>query len=157
MKILGIDPGTTRVGFGLIEYERSRVQLLEYGVLEITGQTEIEKLSELARLFKALLQKTKPELASLEKLFFSKNQKTALSVSQARGVLILLLSEQKIPIVEYQPRTVKQSVTSYGLADKKAVRKMVARILNIDTVLGYDDASDALAIALTAARADLLV
>lgn len=148
MKILGIDPGTHRIGYGLIE-KNSGLELLDYGVIEI--KQNVPTL-EAAKQFSALIKRFKPELAAIEKLYFAKNRKTALSVAQTRGILILKILENKIPLVEYGPMEVKLSVTGYGLADKKAVAKMVKLFLKLKELRGYDDASDALAIAITAAN-----
>ena len=147
MKILGIDPGTHRIGYGLI-LRKSDLKPLDYGVIEIQEGSIIIA----AEQFQKLLEKLKPNLVAVEKLFFSKNRKTALAVAQTRGILILKILENKIPLVEYGPMEVKQAVTGYGLSDKKAVSFMVKRFLNMQEISGYDDASDALAIAITAAN-----
>jgi len=146
MKILGIDPGSARIGFGLIKKDKN-LELLDYGVMEVANND----LLVLAEQFDNLLKRQRPDLIAIEKLYFAKNRKTALSVAQSRGVLILKIRENKIKMAEYNPMEVKQSVTGYGLADKKAVAMMVKKILNLQELKGHDDASDALAIAITAA------
>ncbi len=151
MRILGIDPGTVRLGYGLIEKTRE-LKLLTYGVLEIKNkQSEPAKIFELGKKLSELIDELKPDLAGVEKLYFAKNQKTAMLVSQARGVILHLLTQRSIPIRELRPGDVKIAVTNYGLADKGAVARMVKQILKIPDLRGYDDASDALAIAIAAA------
>lgn len=149
MKILGIDPGTSRIGYGLIN-DRP-LKLIDYGVIEIKDKTN-KKFLMLSEKLGELINKFKPDAASVEKIYFAKNQKTAIEVAQARGIIILSLLNKKIPIYEYTPQEVKLAVTNYGLADKKAVAKLVKQLLGIKELKGYDDASDALAIAITAAN-----
>lgn len=149
MRILGIDPGTSRIGYGLIE--SNGLKLISYGVIEVKEKTLAGKIADLSGQLRALLKKFQPELAAVEKLYFAKNQKTAIDVAQARGAIISLLLEYNIQTVEYSPNEVKSQVTGYGLADKKGVAKMVKAILKVPDLAGYDDASDALAIAITAA------
>jgi len=151
MRVLGIDPGTTRVGYGVIE-TLPKLHLITYGVLEISAHDYSERILELAQKISRLLTEHSPGCAGVEELLFSKNKKTALSVSEARGIIVLLLLQKKIPVLSLYPNDVKLSVSGYGGADKKTVAKMVGRILGIDAVAGHDDASDALAIALTAAQ-----
>ncbi len=155
MKVLGIDPGTTRIGYGFIE--STDWKLIAYGVLEVTGEDEIEKIADLGGKFSKLLISLAPDVAGVEGLFFGKNRKTALAVSQARGVILSFLAQAKIPIRECRPAEVKLSVAGYGAADKAAVAAMVKKTLHIEHLEGYDDASDALAIAIaTAAREPFL-
>ena len=148
MKILGIDPGSTRVGYGLIKEEDGCLKFIKAGLLKISSQDKGERLLELEKSFSQLLKKEKPDLVVLEKLFFLKNMKTALEVAQSRGVLTLTIIKYKIPLLEYTPLEIKQGVTGYGLADKKSVAKMVNKILKIDKISKYDDVSDALAAAI---------
>lgn len=150
MRILGIDPGTSRIGFGVIE-TAGGLRLLSCGTIEAKEKTLAEKINNFSGKFDKLIAETNPELAALEKLFFAKNQKTALAVAQARGVLMSMLLNKKIPIVEYGPTEVKLNITGYGLADKAAVAKMVENILKTKISGNYDDAIDAIAIAITAA------
>lgn len=148
MKILGIDPGTNRIGYGLIE-SNGTLNLLDYGVIELAPSAD---LLLLAKKIDSLFQKFNPELVAVEKIYFAKNQKTAINVAQARGVIIFKILENKIKFAEYGPTEIKKSLTNYGQADKKAVALMVKKILNVQELQGYDDASDALAIAITAAN-----
>ena len=151
MKILGIDPGSTLMGFGLIE------RLSDGSLKEISsGTTNIKetllgpKLFLLNRDFRKFLREHKPDIVGVETLFFSKNKKTALEVAHARGVILLAILDQGIPLVEYTPGQIKQAVTNYGSADKKMVKKMVELILKTK-LTGDDNASDALAVAITTA------
>jgi len=151
MKILGIDPGSVRIGYGLIE-EKSGLALLDYGVLEIQSRESKSRIQELSKEFKKLIARLSPDIAGVETLYFAKNQKTALSVAESRGILMLTLLEQGIPVTEFRPGDVKLAVANHALADKIAVATMVQKILAVPKLTGYDDASDALAIAITAAQ-----
>ncbi len=152
MRILGIDPGSTRIGFGLIANKKGQQTLLKSGLLKITSSNKEKRLLELADSYKKLLEKEKPDLVAIEKLFFVKNIKTGLEVAQSRGTIIFLTAQENIPLVEYAPSEVKLNVTGSGSADKKAVAKMVKRILKTEKIKGPDDVFDALAIAITAAN-----
>ncbi len=149
MKILGIDPGSTRIGYGLIEKSGGELKFLKAGILKIISKDKCERLVDLEKSFSALLKKERPDWAVMEKLYFTKNQKTGLEVAQSRGVLTLLITKSKIPLMEFTPLEIKQGVTGYGMADKKSVARMVAKILKIDKINEYDDATDALAGAIT--------
>ncbi len=149
MRILGIDPGSTRIGYGLIEGGASP-RALDFGLIEIAAKSKTEKIKELHDRFKKLLTQTTPDLVAIEELFFSKNQKTAIEVAEARGIMKLLVIQARVPLLEYGPREVKLAITNNGVADKRAVTTMVERILKIK-IKGPDDIADALAIALTAA------
>lgn len=151
MKILGIDPGTSRLGFGLIE-TGSALKLVHYGTIETGEKTLAGKIGSVTSQLRKLLAELRPDYAAVEKIYFAKNQKTAIDVAQARGAIVSLLLEKGIPIAEFNPNEVKSQVTGYGLADKKGVAKMVKAILKVADLPGYDDASDALAIAITAAN-----
>jgi crossover junction endodeoxyribonuclease RuvC len=148
MKILGVDPGSTRVGYGLIEKDGNELKFIKAGLLKISSPDKSQRLLEIERSFSRLLKKEKPDLAVLERLYFLKNMKTALEVAQSRGVLTLVITKYKIPLLEHTPLEIKQAVTGYGLADKKSVAKMVAKILKIKKISRYDDVSDALAAAI---------
>ncbi|MEK7162945.1 MAG: crossover junction endodeoxyribonuclease RuvC [Patescibacteria group bacterium] len=148
MKILGIDPGSTRVGYGLIKKERNNLKFLKSGLLKISSDDKNQRLVELEKSFSELLKKEKPDLAILEKIYFIKNMKTALEVAQSRGVLTLLITKHKISLLEFAPLEIKQGVSGYGLADKKSVAMAVMKILNIKKINGGDDAADALAAAI---------
>jgi len=148
MKILGIDPGSTRIGYGIIKKENRELKFLRAGLLKIEAKGKNHRLLDLEKSFSKLLEKEKPDLVAIEKLYFAKNVTTALEVAQSRGILTLLIIKHKIPIIELTPLEVKQNLTGYGRADKKIVAKMAAKILGIEKIKGYDDASDAIAIAI---------
>ena len=153
MIILGIDPGTTMVGFGLIEKNKDKVIFKKAGLLEINSKSsEIEKLVKQRLALQKIIKLHKPDAAAVEKLFFFKNAKTAMPVAQARGVVIETLAEAKIPIYEYTPLQVKQAVSAYGRASKKQVQKMIRLLLNLNEEPKPDDVADALAIAICCAN-----
>jgi len=153
MIILGIDPGTTRIGFGIISEERKKLSLIGYGVIESSPKQETAKsISDNCKKLAEIIKKYKPEIAGIEKIFFAKNIKTGISVAQTRGALILELTKKNIKIKELSPSEIKKSVTGYGFADKKSVAKMASAILDVKEGLkGHDDASDAVAIAIAVA------
>jgi crossover junction endodeoxyribonuclease RuvC len=150
MKILGIDPGSARIGYGVVNEARQKFEYVDAGLLKIYSKDKNERLSDMGDSFLALLKKEKPDLVSMEKLFFCKNLKTAIEVSQARGVLTFIIIKSKIPLLEFTPSEVKSTITGYGNADKKAVARTVEKILKINKINGCDDVTDALAIAITA-------
>jgi len=153
MIIVGIDPGTTRVGYGVIKKEGSRLIHLTSGLLAIPQKAgSSEQLLALQTSFKELLQEVRPERAGIEKLFFFKNKKTALSVAQARGVLIVALAEAHVPFVELAPSEVKLAVTGDGQASKEGVAKMVSYFLKLPSEKRIDDVTDALAVAIAASN-----
>lgn len=152
MMILGIDPGTARLGFGVLRKEGSRLVHVAHGCLE-TPKTmpHAERLSVLHAALHDLVATHRPELVGVEKLFFQKNVKTAMTVSEARGVTLLALRDRGVPISEHTPMQVKMAVTGYGGADKRQVQEMVRRLLSLSAIPKPDDAADALAIAYCAA------
>jgi len=156
MIALGIDPGTRRVGYGVILKQQSEAIFVEAGILPITSVDDVNALYEIKKTLDTLITKHQPDVMAIEKLYFAKNQKTALAVAQARGVILLGARERKIPIKEYAPNEVKMGVTGYGAADKKAVLKMVRLILKQPGLSVIDDASDALALAIIAATESVI-
>jgi len=152
VKILGIDPGSTRIGYGLIEAGGSKLKLIKSGLLKIESSNKEERLLELANSFEKIVEQERLDLVSIEKLFFVKNIKTGMDVAQSRGIIILICRQKKIAIVEYAPSEIKMNITGSGNADKKAVAKMVKMILKTDEITGPDDVYDAIAIAITAAN-----
>lgn len=148
---LGIDPGTRRVGYGIVRREGNALFFVAAGILKITGTDDVTALTETKAGVDKLILKYRPAVVGIEKLYFAKNQKTAIAVAQARGVILLSAHERKVPINEYTPNEVKLGVTGYGFADKKAVLKMVRLILGKQDIKVIDDASDALALAIMAA------
>lgn len=148
MKILGIDPGTSRVGFGLIEKEGSKICMLDYGCIETEPKIPQEqKLFEIYRDLTQLLIETKPDIIALEKIFFFKNAKTVIAVSQARGVILLATRQANIPITEYTPLQIKMAIADHGRAEKSQIQKMLVTWLNLSEIPEPDDAADALAVA----------
>ena len=147
---LGIDPGTRRIGYGVIRGEKNKPLFVAAGILAITSTDDASALEETKKEIGALIKRYKPEVVGIERLYFAKNQKTAIAVAQARGVILLAARESGVPIREYTPNEVKLGVTGYGFADKKAVLKMVRLILGKHDLAVIDDASDALALAIMA-------
>ncbi len=151
MLALGIDPGTAIVGYGLVrELEDGALQPVDYGVITTpAGMPMWERLEIIYDGLTALLKKYQPDLVGIEEMFFAKNVTTALTVAQARGVILLALHQARVPISEYKPNAVKQSLTGYGAADKKQMQEMVRLMLNLEKIPKPDDAADGLAIAIT--------
>lgn len=150
MLVIGIDPGTAITGYGVIrENEDGSLTAIDYGVIRTSPETDMpNRLLKLHSKLKDVLLIHRPDIAAVEKLFFQKNVRTAISVGQARGVALLSLAEKDLPVYEYTPLEIKQAVTGYGGADKNQVQQMVRAILNIENVPQPDDAADALAVAI---------
>lgn len=153
MKILGIDPGLAIVGYSVIEFEDDNVRLLNSGSVKTSkNNSESQRLLEIFEDIMTLIEKYKPDIASIEKLFFFKNQKTVMPVAAARGVIMMALEKCSIPTFEYTPMEVKQTLTGYGRADKKEVEQMVKIALQCDSLPCLDDTVDAMAIAICHTR-----
>lgn len=153
MKIIGIDPGSAIVGYSLLEAHGDKYTLIASGSIRTDkSKTESARLLEIYCDLKSLILEFEPDVASVEKLFFFKNQKTVMAVSQARGVILLALEEFNIPIFEYTPMVVKQALTGYGRADKEAVAQMVKLSLEECNLPKLDDTVDSIAIAICHAR-----
>lgn len=148
MVILGLDPGSTRVGYGLVHKEGGRLSFLDAGILSITSRDASARLIELEQSLADLLTQHTPRIVGVEKLFFVRNMKTAIAVSQSRGVILLTLAKHRVPLVEYTPLEVKRAITGHGMAPKQSVASIAARILRIPPLKLPDDATDALAIAI---------
>jgi crossover junction endodeoxyribonuclease RuvC len=149
MIILGIDPGYAIIGWGIIKYEHSRFTVLGYGAITTEAKTPFaERLQVIYNDMCYLFEKYKPDVMSMEKLFYNSNQKTVIDVAQARGVITLSAQMYGKEIFEYTPLQVKQSVTGYGRAEKKQVMEMTRSILGLDSVPKPDDTADALAMAI---------
>ncbi len=150
MRILGIDPGTATIGFGIIEYQNDQCLLLDYGCIKTeAGQPFSDRLSQIHADLKTITDTWKPQEIAIEEIFFSKNVKTAIQVAQARGAIIQQLAVlDKFNIGEYKPQQIKEAVCGYGRAEKKQVQKMVQLILKMEEMPTPDDAADALAIAI---------
>ena len=149
MVILGIDPGTTIVGYGIIEKSR-KTKLIDYGVIRTGGEKQEKRLVKINEALAKIIKKYSPTVAGLETLFFSTNKKTALSVAEARGAIILTLAKNKIPIMEFSPNNIKMAVSGYGRSDKAAMEKIISLTFSLKKTGMPDDAFDALAIALRA-------
>ncbi|MEN6571316.1 MAG: crossover junction endodeoxyribonuclease RuvC [Anaerolineaceae bacterium] len=149
MLVLGIDPGTATTGFGLVEETADKeLRVVDYGVILTKPSTPPEKrLQQIHESIQQLILLHQPDCGAVEKLYFQKNVTNALAVGQARGVVLLAMAEAGIPISEYSPQEVKQSVTGYGAAQKRQIQQMVQTLLNLPDLPKPDDAADALAIA----------
>ena len=154
VRILGIDPGFARVGYGVIEADKAREwRALEYGCIETNPLASfVERIKDIHGKLDHLIAKYQPTRLAIEELFFFKNVKTAMQVAQARGVILLTAIETGLAIDEFTPLQVKQAVTGYGRAEKGQMQKMVAMILGIKEKIKSDDAADALAVALCAGQ-----
>lgn len=153
MRILGIDPGTGILGFGVIEAEKGKYQLVDGGVIRTpVKEDDAVRLLTIYEELTDIIAHTKPQIMSVEKLFFARNVTTAMTVAQARGVVLLCGKQAGLSIYEYTPMQIKQAITGYGKADKKQMQEMVRVILGLETVPKPDDAADAIAAALTHAQ-----
>ena len=153
MRILGIDPGYATIGFGLIEAARGQTQMLNYGAISTpAGIPFARRLEILYDDMTQLLKETQPEALSIEQLFFGNNITTGIDVAHGRGVILLAAQKAGVPLFEYTPMQVKQSVVGYGKATKLQVMDMTKRLLHLQAVPRPDDAADALALALCHAR-----
>lgn len=149
MRILGIDPGTAICGYGVIDMIGNRFQAVAYGtIITKPGESDAKRLAILYDELGRILQEYKPDKVGVEELFFNRNVTTAITVGQARGVILLALEKSGVPIYEYTPLQVKQSVVGYGKATKGQVTYMTMHLLNIREKIKPDDAADALAIAI---------
>jgi len=148
MLVIGIDPGTATTGYGLIEEdEKKEIRVVAYGIIKTEPDLLAEKrLLAIHQQLNDILLLHHPDCGAVEKLFFQRNITTAIAVGQARGVILLSLAQQNIPLVEYTPNEIKQAVTGYGAADKKQVQEMIRTLLNLKEIPKPDDAADALAI-----------
>ncbi len=149
MRVLGIDPGYATIGYGVIDSVSAGLLPVGYGAITTPADMEFPKrLDMIYRDMQSLLAKYRPEAMSLERLYFYSNKTTAIAVAEARGVIELTAAQQDIPIFEYTPLQVKQSVVGYGQAEKHQVMEMTARLLHLDSVPRPDDTADALALAI---------
>ncbi len=149
LRILGIDPGYAIVGYGVLEYEKNKFYPVEYGAITTQAHTDFqERLKEVFVSVDEVIKRTQPEALAIEKLFFTTNQKTVIQVAQARGVILLAASMNGIPVYEYTPLQIKQSVTGYGKAIKSQVQDMTKRLLRLEKVPKPDDTADRLAVAI---------
>jgi crossover junction endodeoxyribonuclease RuvC len=150
MRIIGIDPGTATTGFGVIEHDRGRYAFVDAGVITTPpDQAMPDRLITLHDELTQVIRDTRPDQAAVEQLFFSTNVTTAISVGQARGVILLALARARLIPAEYTPMQIKQAVTGYGGAAKPQIQEMVRILLKLPSIPKPDDAADALAIAIT--------
>ncbi len=147
MRILGIDPGYAIVGTGIVEYEGNKFKVIDYGAITTNANEDMfDRLKKIYDEIELLIKEFKPDALAIEELFFNSNQKTAINVAQARGVLILAAKNYDVPIFEYTPLQVKQAVVGYGRAEKVQVQQMTKAILNLEKIPKPDDTADALAL-----------
>lgn len=152
MRILGIDPGLATTGFAILDVAKGKKKLLTVGVIRTLPRVPFaQRLLEIYKDFRGLLAEYKPDISSIEQIFFSKATNTAIPVAQARGVIILALQEAKVEIREYTPSGMKRALTGDGKADKKSIQKMVLLELGLSQAPEPDDAADALSLALSLA------
>lgn len=149
MRILGLDPGTARTGYGAVEYSGGRLRLLAYGLITTAADMEMPKrLLCINRDLSQLIEEIRPDAVAVEQIYYHKNAKTVITVAQSRGVVLLTSAQAGVEISEYTPLQVKQAVVGYGGADKKQVQYMVQKLLALKETPQPDDAADALAAAI---------
>ena len=153
MRIIGIDPGTAITGFSIIDTKNGEVTLLDYGCIRTpAGLDQSKRLDQISKDLNTIIAKYKPKKASIERLFFNKNVKTAIAVAEARGVILQTFASHNIGQEEYTPHQIKLAVCGSGKADKKEVQEMVKILLGLDKVPTPDDAADAIAAAICSAN-----
>lgn len=149
MLVLGVDPGTAITGYGLVSQDGADLALVDYGTINTSQHVpHPQRLQTIHRDLGEIISRHRPSAVAVEKLFFSKNVRTALSVGQARGVVLLAVADAGVPLYEYTPLEVKQSVVGYGRATKDQVQQLVKLLLLLDFVPEPDDAADAIAVAI---------
>lgn len=149
MRILGIDPGYAIVGYGVVDYDGYNFKPIGYGAITTSADMSFHnRLSIIYNDMISIIDMYNPNCVGIEKLFFNSNHKTAIDVAQARGVIILALSQKNVPIYEYTPLQIKQAITGYGQAEKKQVMEMTRNFLKLKSVPKPDDTADALAVAI---------
>ena len=153
MVILGVDPGTATTGYGVLESSKGKLEIIDYGYIPTDAKLAMpERLCLIAGDLEKIIKKHKPQIMAVEELFFFKNAKTAITVGQARGVILFVGKKEKIKIFEYTPLQVKQAVVGYGRADKNQIQQMIKAILGLKSTPKPDDAADALAVAICCAN-----
>jgi crossover junction endodeoxyribonuclease RuvC len=149
MRVIGVDPGSIKSGYGIIDQRETDLIVLEYGVIRTRSDMPLaQRLLQISERLRELITQFRPQVLALEDLFFAKNVKSALKLGHARGVILLTAAQAGVEIVEYTPLEVKQSVVGYGRADKAQVQQMVKVLLHLKEIPTPDDAADALAIAI---------
>ena len=150
---MGIDPGLADTGFGIIKKTGAQLIAVDFGCIKTkAGQPDKQRLAEIYQSLSQLIKKYRPDIVAVEKLFFCKNVKTAIAVGQARGVILLTVGENNLPLAEFTPLQVKQALTGYGQATKAQVKQMVKTIFRLAVLPKSDDAADALAVAVCCAN-----
>jgi crossover junction endodeoxyribonuclease RuvC len=150
VRILGIDPGTGILGFGVIDVERGKAKMVDAGVIRTpVKEDDAVRLQTIYEELTDIIAANKPAIMSVEKLFFARNVTTAMTVAQARGVVLLCGKQAGMEIFEYTPMQIKQALTGYGRAEKKQIQEMVRVVLNLKDIPKPDDCADALAAAIT--------
>lgn len=150
MRMLGIDPGFGRMGWAVVEKSQGKEKLIKAGCLQTkTGQKHQARLAQLGRELETIIKKHRPAGLAIEKLYFAKNQKTALAVAESRGVVLYLAEIHQLEVLEFTPAEIKMNLSGFGRADKNQIKKMLKLILGISDLPKPDDATDAIAIALT--------
>ncbi len=153
VRVLGIDPGTARTGYGIVERDGNALKVVDYGCLEtLSSSPPAERLLSIHRGVLHLIELYRPEMVGVERLFFNRNVQTAFAVGQARGVVLLAAATHGLSVSEYGPHEVKIAVTGYGRADKVQVQRMVQALLGLAELPRPDDAADALAVAICLAH-----
>lgn len=156
--VIGIDPGYAIVGFSILKYKGKNrnikgdigIELVSYGVITTSKEKQyFERIEEIANNLQSLFNKYQPDILAIEKLFYFKNKKTIMHVSEIRGAIILLAMQNNIPVFEYTPLQIKMAITSYGRATKIQVQNMIKKLFNLDKIPEPDDAADAIACGLT--------
>jgi crossover junction endodeoxyribonuclease RuvC len=149
MIVIGIDPGLARMGYGVIAVNSRKPEAVCYGCIE-SGKEQLtpERLLHIYTELSSLMERFPPAHVAVEKLFFTKNITSAMSVSEARGVILLAAEQHRVPVTEYTPNQIKQTITGSGRADKRQMQEMIMRLLNLSELPKPDDAADALSIAL---------
>ncbi|MEI8143351.1 MAG: crossover junction endodeoxyribonuclease RuvC [Candidatus Berkelbacteria bacterium] len=154
-RILGIDPGTGIMGWGLIEISNNKIVPIKYGCIRTPANTEISvRLLHIFNSLSDIIKENKPDEVAIEELFFFKNQKTIISVAEARGVAVVCAKKMGLPVFGYTPLQVKQALTGYGRAEKKQIQEMVKTVCSLRECPKPDDAADALAVAITHGQTD---
>lgn len=148
MLALGIDPGTTQIGIGIIKYENSKFSCVHYGIIKNKGNDKMNYFRNTTEALCSLIKEHQPDIVGIEKLFFFNNQKTVMAVSEMRGAILSVLANHNLNVREFTPLEIKQAISGYGRADKKQIQRMVRLILNLNEQIKPDDAADALAIAI---------
>lgn len=148
MIVLGIDPGTTRIGWSLLRSTATDIKLIDYGCWETTQKTQGQRLTKIAKDLNQLIKKRKPSIVAIERVFFFKNAKTVMSISEAIGVIILTIHKNHLPYIELTPLETKSNLVGYGRANKEDVQKTIQCFFSLETLPKPDDIADALAVAL---------